>query len=103
MRRPVHGRPATYTSGAQSGKTPLSPCPAVLSISPTVAGATYAIDLTLLQGVQPLAGTTCTAQASGTEAVLATCAPVGLVIDAGSPVLDAASPVVDGGSPLGDP
>ena len=68
---------ATYQVGAQSGQIGVSTCSTPLTIaSPTVAGATYAITVQLLDGSVPVGTVACQAQASATSPVTATCGPV---------------------------
>ncbi|MGH7298501.1 MAG: hypothetical protein ACRELB_26410 [Polyangiaceae bacterium] len=78
---------ATYSVSGQTGQTVLASCPSALTLSPTVAGATYALTVQLFAGASPVATVTCSAEASSTQAVLATCAPavLGPAVPPGDP------------------
>jgi hypothetical protein len=64
---------ASFTAGSQSGQTAVTSCPTPLVVSPTVAGATYAITVHLFQGAAAVATASCTAQASASQGVTASC------------------------------
>lgn len=66
---------ATYTVGSQGGEITAVQCPAPLTLTPTIAGAQYTIDVQLLQAGSDVAQATCQATASATTKVTASCAP----------------------------
>lgn len=67
---------ASYGAGSQLGTVSVTACPGPLTISPTIAGATYTITVQLLQGSVAVGTVACQAQASATSPTQATCGPV---------------------------